>query len=59
MSKYIIELVGCDGTTEFTMDIDECDLDILKEVAKKSQETSTYQCEPVMYIYKQERVEVK
>ena len=59
MSKYIIELVGCDDTTEFTMDIDEYDLDILKEVAKKSQETSTYRCQPVMFIYKEERVEVK
>ena len=59
MSKYIIELVGCDDTTEFTMDIDECDIDILKEVAKKSQETSTYQCQPKMFLYKEERVEVK
>ena len=59
MSKYIIELVGCDDTTEFTMDIDECDIDILKEVAKKSQETSTYSCQPKMFIYKEEKVGVK
>jgi len=57
MGKYIIELVGCDGTTRFTMNIAECDLDILKEVTKKSQETSTCICEPVMYIHKEERME--
>lgn len=59
MGKYIIELVGCDDSTEFEMDIDEYGLDILKEVAKKSQEMSTYGCQPKMFIYKQEKVAVQ
>lgn len=59
MSRYIIRLDGCDDSTEFTMEIyDENDLDILKAVAKKSQEASTYNCQPMMRIYKEERAEV-
>ncbi|MBO5870804.1 MAG: hypothetical protein J6Q89_08655 [Clostridia bacterium] len=59
MGKYIIELRGCDDVTEFEMDINYTyDLDVLKKVAKKSQETSTYSCQPKMFIYKRERVPV-
>lgn len=58
MGKYIIELRGCDDSTEFTMDIADCDLDILIEVAKKSHETSEYRCQPEMFIFDEKRVEV-
>lgn len=59
MGKYIIELRGCDDATEFEMDIsDDYDLDVLKKVAKKSQKTSTYSCQPKMFIYTLERVPV-
>lgn len=59
MSKYIIKLVGCDDTTEFEIEIDDYDeLPIVKKIAKKSQETSTYGCMPKMYVYKQEVTEI-
>lgn len=45
---YIISLIGCDDQTDFKMELTDNELDLLKRVAAKSVETSTYGCMPIM-----------
>lgn len=47
---YQITLNGCDDDTVFEMDLTEEEYALLKRVSDKANETSTYQCEPRMYI---------
>lgn len=49
-NKYIIKIRGCDDTTAFVMELSEEELKLVQELCKKSQETSTYACMPVMEI---------
>ena len=50
-TKYVIELIGCDDTTNFEMELTEDELKLLQRVAKKSKETSSYSCMPIMRVY--------
>ena len=44
-----VTLIGCDDTTEFYVYLDsEEQLVLLEKLAKTSQETSTYQCMPIL-----------
>lgn len=51
MSEYIIRLCGCDDSTEFEIELGFNELETVKKIAKKSQETATYQCMPIMEVY--------
>ena len=51
---YIITLEGCDDETVFEMDLTEEEKILLQNVAAKANETSTYCCEPRMYVRKKE-----
>jgi len=57
--KYIINIVGCDDETTFVMELTEYEASIILEVARKSQETSTYGCMPKMYIEEYTKENVK
>ena len=48
---YVITLEGCDDETVFKMDLTEGEVILLKKVAAKANETSTYGCMPRMYVY--------
>ena len=37
---YVIDLMGCDDSTVFKMDLDETELELVKKIAKKSEELS-------------------
>lgn len=50
--KYIISLHGCDDSTIFEMELTEEEYELLKRVAKKTEEVSTYMCMPIMEIEK-------
>ncbi|MBO8161372.1 MAG: hypothetical protein H0Z24_07010 [Thermosipho sp. (in: Bacteria)] len=50
--KYKISLHGCDDSTTFEMELTEEEYKLLKKVADKSQEVSTYVCMPIMEIEK-------
>lgn len=52
---YVIQLVGCDDETEFKMCLTNSEYELLKKVAEKSQETSTYDCMPIMFV---ERIDI-
>lgn len=45
-----IELIGCDDTTQFDMEMTREQYDFLNEVSKKSIMHSEYQCMPTMKI---------
>lgn len=47
---YVIRLSGCDDETEFKMCLTNSEYELLKKVAEKSQETSTYICMPKMFV---------
>lgn len=49
-NKYIINIEGCDDETTFVMELTDYEASIVLDVARKSQETSTYGCMPRMYI---------
>lgn len=57
--KYIINIEGCDAETTFVMELTDYEVQIILEVARKSQETSTYGCMPIMYVkeYTKENIE--
>ena len=48
--KYIIVLEGCDDETDFEMELNQEEADLLKRVSEISNETSHYACMPVMSI---------
>lgn len=48
--KYIINIEGCDDETTFVMELTDYEVQIISEVARKSQETSFYGCMPRMYV---------
>lgn len=47
---YEIALCGCDDATIFYMELTQSEYELLKKVAEKSKETSTYGCMPTMEI---------
>ena len=51
-TKHKIELVGCDDTTSFYMELTDGELNLLliKRVSELSKETSEYGCMPTMWI---------
>lgn len=50
MRKYKIELKGCDGTTEFVMELTSGQAELVEKLGKLSEETSQYGCEPTLHI---------
>lgn len=52
---YLIQLVGCHDETEFKICLTNSEYELLKKVAGKSQETSTYACMPKMFV---ERIDI-
>ena len=54
MTTYHIRLSGCDADTEFDMEILDCEIEIVKRIADKSKEVSTYNCMPIMIVTEEE-----
>lgn len=50
--KYIIALHGCNDSTIFEMELTEEEYKLVKKIADKSEEVSTYGCMPIMEIKK-------
>jgi hypothetical protein len=50
VKAYEIKLSGCDDSTRFVMDLDDAEAALLERVAARSQEASSYGCEPRMYL---------
>ena len=48
----MIRLRGCDDSTCFEMELNEAQLEFLKEVSKKSEKTSDYGCMPTLWVKK-------
>jgi len=53
--SYTIAVIGCDDTTEITMDLSKVQLELLNTLAQKSKEISTYGCMPVIEIRKNDQ----
>jgi hypothetical protein len=51
---YTIKVQGCDDSTYFDMELSEEEYSIIKRVADKCTEESTYACMPTMEIEKKE-----
>lgn len=47
---YEINVCGCDATTTFDMELTATEYEVIDRVALKCTATSTYGCEPTMYI---------
>ena len=47
---YVIDLMGCDDSTVFKMDLDETELELVKKIAKKSEELSECRCMPTLHV---------
>lgn len=52
LNTYKIILEGCDDTTVFDMELTDDEYNLLVRVSEKANETSTYMCEPRMYVQK-------
>ena len=48
----VVEIIleGCDDSTVFEMDVTDAEYTFLKRVSDKANKTSTYDCEPRMYV---------
>lgn len=44
--KYVICLRGCDDITEFEIELDEKELELVNKISELSLQTSTYGCMP-------------
>jgi hypothetical protein len=47
---YELNIIGCDDTTTFMVEIDERELEVVKMICDKSESTSQYGCQPVMKV---------
>ena len=54
MKSYLIRVMGCDDTTSFYMQLTDIEAALVKRVAIKCTETSSYGCMPTMMIQEQE-----
>lgn len=52
---YEIEVIGCDDSTVFEMELSQKEFEIVNRVAEKCNENSTYDCMPRMEIKQIER----
>lgn len=50
MVSIRIKISGCDGSTYFEMLMDAADIEIARQIAKKSKEASSFSCEPSMHL---------
>lgn len=48
--KIRIELIGCDDTTKFDMEITQEQYEFLNEISKESKMHSEYSCMPTMEV---------
>lgn len=48
--SFRIKLNGCDGANYFEMLMDSADLEVARQIAKKSMESSEYECQPTMVL---------
>lgn len=46
--KVKIELHGCDDSTYFEVEVNEGELEFIKELSEKSKAESEYECMPVL-----------
>ena len=53
LKRVLVELRGCDQSTEFSMHVTPEELVFLARIAARSEEFSTYECEPVMIVKKE------
>ena len=49
-SSYEIVLIGCEASTDFTMELTEEEYELLQRVASESVEASTYGCMPTLEV---------
>ena len=50
---HVVSIRGCDGRTEFLLDLTEAEAAAIQRVCEKSREVSTYGCEPVIVCQEQ------
>lgn len=48
--NYFITLIGCDDITRFQMELSNEELELVKKLCQKSEETSEYVCMPTMEV---------
>ena len=48
--NYFITLIGCDDITRFQMELSNEELELVKKICQKSEETSEYSCMPTMEV---------
>jgi len=54
MKSYLISVMGCDDTTTFYMQLTDREAKLVKLLAEKCTEASTYGCMPTMMVTEQE-----
>jgi len=50
MQKYEISVLGCDDTTSIQIELSASEYELIKKVAEKITDASTYSCMPTMVI---------
>lgn len=50
MKKYKINVIGCDDTTIFEVELAEHEYNLIKMICEKCTDTSQYGCQPTMSI---------
>lgn len=48
--NYYITLIGCDDITRFQIELSNEELELVKKLCRKSEETSEYICMPTMKV---------
>jgi hypothetical protein len=55
---YTINLNGCDGTTQFTMELNEKEKELVEKIANESRIASPYSCYPTMSLEEGDTVDM-
>jgi len=50
MQKYEISVLGCDDSTSIQIELSASEYELIKKVAEKITDASTYSCMPTMVI---------
>ena len=48
--EYLVEVTGCDDSTDFIIQADDIEFSVIKKLAERVTEASTNHCQPVMSI---------
>ena len=57
--KYYIENIGCDDSTEAMIEMTEAEAKIFIRICNELNSNSSYRCQPIIAMYKEEDCEIE